>query len=34
MAERWKAEKGVLSSELGRSHTVSVKVNARVTVER
>lgn len=33
--KRWpNAGKAVLSSELGRSHTVSVKVNARVTVER
>jgi hypothetical protein len=24
----------VLSSELGRSHTIPVKVNARVTVDR
>jgi hypothetical protein len=33
--EGWpNAGKAVLSSESGRSHTVSVKVNARVTVER
>lgn len=33
--EGWpNAGKAVLSSELGRSHTIPVKVNARVTVDR